>query len=165
MQYSVSEFETIYLRCFPAAFRLALSLLHDEDEARDATQEVFLKLWQTDTAVSNPVAFLIRAVRNVCLNRIAALDTRERFIRNLPLDPFDDPPDDPLDPDDRQAQVRSAVDSLLSPRQRQVVAKIYSEGLSYKQTAQDLDVSVAMVNKSIVGALKKLRSFFNSKKS
>ena len=165
MQYSISEFETIYLRCFPAAFRLALSLLHDEDEARDATQEVFLKLWQTDTAVSNPAAFVIRAVRNVCLNRIDALDARERFIRNLPLDPLDDPPDDPIDPDDRHAQVRSAVDSLLSPRQRQVVAKIYSEGLSYKQTAQELDVSVAMVNKSIVGALKKLRSFFKSQKS
>ena len=42
MQYSTTEFETLYLQCFPPAKRLAISLLHEEDEARDVVHEVFL---------------------------------------------------------------------------------------------------------------------------
>lgn len=58
--------------------------------------------------------------------------------------------------------VQSAVQSLLSGRERQVVDKIYAEGLSYKETAERLDVSVSMINKCIVSALKKLRTHFKT---
>ena len=50
MEYSTTEFETLYIQCFPPSMRLAMCLLHEEDEARDVVQEVFLKLW----AFSNP---------------------------------------------------------------------------------------------------------------
>ena len=158
MQYSIPEFEATYRRCFPPAMRLAVSLLHDEDDARDAVQEVFLKLWESDTVIDNVQAFVVRSVRNVCLNRIAAADTRERFRRRFPIDEIDDT-DAPLVD---EARLQSAIDSLLTPRERQVVEKIYSEGLSYKETASCLDVSVALINKNIVSALKKLRTYFKS---
>ena len=63
--------------------RLAVSLLHGEDEARDVVQEVFLKLWESNIRVENPMAFLLRAVRNACLNRINMLDTRDKICRRL----------------------------------------------------------------------------------
>ena len=44
MQYSTTEFETLYIRCFQPSMRMAMSLLHEEDEARDVVHEVFLKL-------------------------------------------------------------------------------------------------------------------------
>ncbi len=77
MEYSTTEFETLYIQCFPLSMRMAMSLLHEEDEARDVVQEVFLKLWESNIRVENPMAFLIRAVRNACLNRINALDIRD----------------------------------------------------------------------------------------
>lgn len=160
MQYSITEFETIYLRCFPPAMRLAISLLHDEDDARDAVQEVFLRLWESDTGIENPQAFVIRSVRNVCLNRIAAADTRERFRRRYSLDE----PDDGIDIEARHSEIRSAVQTLLTQRERQVVDKIYADGLSYKETAASLEVSVSMINKSVVSALKKLRTHFKTNK-
>lgn len=160
MQYSITEFEAIYLRCFPPAMRLAISLLHDEDDARDAVQEVFLRLWESDTGIENPQAFVIRSVRNVCLNRIAAADTRERFRRRYSLDE----PDDGVDIEARHSEIRSAVQTLLTQRERQVVDKIYADGLSYKETAASLEVSVSMINKSVVSALKKLRTHFKTNK-
>lgn len=160
MQYSITEFEAIYLRCFPPAMRLAISLLHDEDDARDAVQEVFLRLWESDTGIENPQAFVIRSVRNVCLNRIAAADTRERFRRRYSLDE----PDDGVDIEARHCEIRSAVQTLLTQRERQVVDKIYADGLSYKETAASLEVSVSMINKSVVSALKKLRTHFKTNK-
>lgn len=158
MQYSVTEFEAIYLRCFPPAMRLAVSLIHDEDDARDAVQEIFLRLWEADKVIDSPQAFVIRSVRNLCLNRIAAADTRERFRRRFPLDETSDS----TDIEERHLMVQSAVQSLLSGRERQVVDKIYAEGLSYKETAERLEVSVSMINKCIVSALKKLRTHFKT---
>lgn len=126
---------------------------------RDAVQEVFLKLWETDTEVQNPMAFVVRSVRNVCLNRIAATDTRERFARRLSLD---ETVDSDTDAEVRDREIQSAVQTLLSPRERQVVDRIYAQGMSYKETAHSLDVSVALINKCIVSALKKLRTHFKT---
>lgn len=47
MEYSTTEFETLYIQCFPPSMRLAMSLLHEEDGASDVVQEVFLKLWES----------------------------------------------------------------------------------------------------------------------
>lgn len=160
MPYSSSEFKTIYLRCFPPCMRMAICLLHSEDEARDTVQESFLKLWETDMDVINPDAFLIRSVRNACINRINSASTRERIRKQLPVGPIIEE----TDIERRDEEVREAVDRLLTGRERQVVDKIYSEGLSYKEAAESLDVSVATINKNIVAALKKLRIHFKTRK-
>ena len=161
MAYTTTEFETLYKHCFPPAMRLAISLLNEEDEARDTVQEVFARLWESKVRADNPMAFIMRAVRNACINRIRTLDTRQRIQRRLTLEP---PPDD-SDPIDRTEAVTAAIRQLLSPRQKQVVDKIYAEGMSYKETAESLGVTVAAVNKNIVAALRKLRSHFNVEKS
>lgn len=110
MLYSATEFEHIYTSCFPASMRLAVSLLHDEDEARDVVHEVFLRLWESGIRVDNPQAFVIRATRNSCINRINSLDTREKICRRMMLEP---PPDD-FDHEQRGEEMLKAV-SELSP--------------------------------------------------
>ena len=161
MQYSTEEFETLYIQCFPPAMMMAMSLLHDEDEARDVVQGVFLRLWESNTRPDNPKAFIVRGVRNAGLDRIRHLDLRERVRSRLMLEP---PPDD-FDYELRNEEVRTAIRKLLTSRERQVVDKIYTEGMSYKDAAASLGVSVAAVNKNIVGALKKLRTYFKTSKS
>lgn len=161
MQYSTTEFETLYIQCFPPAMRLAISLLHDEDEARDVVHEVFLKLWESDGIVENPNAYILRSVRNISLSRIRRLGVREKVRLKLMLEP---PPDD-FDYEFRNEEVKAAVEHLLTFREQQVVKKIYTEGLSYKDAADSLDVSVAAINKNIVRALKKLRTHFKTGKS
>ena len=161
MRYSTTEFETLYIQCFPPAMGMAMSLLHEEDEARDVVHEVFLKLWESEARVENPQAYLIRSVRNASVSRIRKLDVREKIKAKLMLEP---PPDD-FDYERRNEEVRDAIHLLLTSRERQVVDKIYTEGMSYKDTAASLGVSVATVNKNIVGALKKLRTHFKTGKS
>ncbi|MDE6786713.1 MAG: sigma-70 family RNA polymerase sigma factor [Muribaculaceae bacterium] len=161
MQYSATEFETLYIKCFPPAMRLAMSLLHEEDEARDVVHEVFLKLWEADVKVDNPSAYILRAVRNTSLSRIRKLDVREKVRLKLM---WEIPPDD-FDYECRNEEVKTAVERLLTSREQQVVEKIYTDGLSYKDAAASLGVSVAAVNKNIVGALKKLRTHFKTGKS
>ena len=161
MQSSTAEFETLYIQCFPPAMRLAISLLHEEDEARDVVHEVFLKLWESDVKADNPGAYILRSVRNTSLSRIRKLDVREKVKLKLMLEP----PTDDFDWERRNEEVRTAVERLLTSREQEVVEKIYTEGMSYKDAADSLGVSVAAINKNIVGALKKLRTHFKTGKS
>lgn len=156
MQYSTTEFETLYKQCFPSSMKLALSYLHDEDEARDIVQEVFIKLWESERLVGNPLAFTLRSVKNACVNRINMLDTRERIRQRISLE---NPPDD-CSQEKRHEEVLSSMQRLLTTRELQVVEKLYREGLSYRETSETLGISVATVNKHIVTALKKLRTHF-----
>lgn len=161
MQYSTTEFETIYSRCFPPSMRLAVSLLHNEDEARDVVQEVFVKLWESNIKVDNPMAFIIRSVRNASINRINMLDTREKIRQKLTLERL---PDD-FDSDRRNDEVISAIHRLLTVREQQIIEKIYTDGMSYRKAAESLGISVAAINKNMVSALKKLRIHFKTGKS
>lgn len=161
MQYSATEFETLYTRCFPPSMRLAMSLLHEEDEARDVVHEVFLKLWEMNTHPNNPMAFIIRSVRNACLNRISTLDTREKIRLKLALE---SPPEE-CDIEQRNEEIKLAMQRLLTPREQQIIDKIYTQEMSYKEAAADLGISVSAVNKNVVTSLKKLRTHFNTCKS
>lgn len=160
MSYTAEEFETLYTSCFTPSMRLALSLLRDQDEARDAVHEVFVRLWQSTLHIDNPQAFVIRSVRNACITRLNALSTREKIHRRLALSAPE--ADDDTDIEDQHEEVRTAVRLLLSERERQALERVYSHGQSYKEAADHLGLSVASIHKNLVNALKKLRTHFKT---
>lgn len=160
MQYSTTEFETLYTQCFPQCLRLAISVLHEENEARDVVQEMFLKLWESEKVIDNPRAFILRSVRNAALNRISMIDTREKIRRRLTLESAESD----FDIESRSADVISAIGKVLTPRQQEVIDRIYAGGMSYKAASESLGISVSAVNKNLVTALKKLRTHFKSGK-
>ncbi len=161
MQYSTEEFETLYSQCFPPSMRLAQSLLQEEEEARDIVQEVFMKVWKSEKKIDNPLAFILRAVRNACIDRINRLEFRERIRRQLMLDP----PAEDFDLEQRKEEVMAAIQHLLTTRERQVVEKIYTYGMTYRDAAASLEISVTSINKNLVAALKKLRIHFKTGKT
>lgn len=66
-----SEFKTKVLPLSNKLLRFATQLLHDEEQARDIIQDVFLKLWQKKDSlaeVENLEAFAVRMTRNRCLD-------------------------------------------------------------------------------------------------
>lgn len=160
MAYSETEFESIYIRNFPLGMKIALSLLNEEEDARDVVQGVFLKLWESNIKIENPQAYIIRAVRNSCISRINSLDVRKRIKSKISLEP---PPDD-NEYFQKIEEINKAIPQLLTNREQDVVERIYSDGMSYKEAAENLNVSVATINKNIVSSLKKLRNHFNSRK-
>lgn len=159
MAYSISEFESLYTGIFPPAMKLAMSLLHDESEARDAVQEVMLKLWESELVIANPQAFVLRSVRNTCINAINSKQVRERVMQKLTLDTVEV---DEAEPEQRSRMVLKGVQQALTAREREVVDKVYTQNLSYKDAAAELGVSVAAVNKNVVSALRKLRMYIKN---
>ena len=67
------EFLNTIIPCKNTLYRLAKRLLVSSDEAEDAVQEVFLKLWKGRDKIDNyrsPEAFAITMTKNYCLDRL-----------------------------------------------------------------------------------------------
>lgn len=73
-----SEFQKMVLPLSSKLLHFALHLIQDEEEARDAVQDVFLKLWQKKESldrVDNLEAFAMRMTRNRCLDLVRSKQT------------------------------------------------------------------------------------------
>lgn len=67
------EFITTVLPFKDKLYRLAKRLLVSSEEAEDAVQEVFLKLWKGKSSIKNyknPEAFAVTMTKNFCLDRL-----------------------------------------------------------------------------------------------
>ncbi|MCT8339901.1 RNA polymerase sigma factor [Luteirhabdus pelagi] len=68
-----SEFLKTVMPYKDKLFRLAKRILVSRDEAEDAVQEVYLKLWKGKQKISkydNPEAFAVTMTKNYCLDRL-----------------------------------------------------------------------------------------------
>lgn len=68
-----NEFTAIVMPLKDRLYRLAKRILVSTDEAEDAVQEVFLKLWKGKQQIENyknPEAFAITMTKNYCLDRL-----------------------------------------------------------------------------------------------
>ena len=67
------EFLNTILPCKDTLYRLAKRLLVSSDEAEDAVQEVYLKLWRGRLSIKkykSPEAFAMTMTKNYCLDRL-----------------------------------------------------------------------------------------------
>jgi RNA polymerase sigma-70 factor (ECF subfamily) len=146
-------------------------LLGDREEARDAAQEAFLKAFRAaaDYRPRGKVyTWLYRIAVNHSLNRLR----RRRIVRFLSLtgpaegagggeapafDPAADAPgpDDELESRQRWQRARRAI-AALPANQRAVLVLARFEGLTYKEIAEVLGISLGAVESRLVRAMRNL---------
>ena len=146
--------------------RLCQRLLGDREEALDASQEVFLKVFR-HAADAEPrgrmFTWLYRIAVNHCLNRLR----RRKLVRFLSLsgeseeDRPLEPPSDAADPvveletRERWERTRRAL-AMLPESQRTVVILAKFEGLRQREIAELLGITEGAVESRLVRALRRL---------
>src|SRR5258708_1288931 len=130
------DLEQLYARLEKPVFNVVYRWLWSSEEARDVTQEAFLKVWQArervDLAKAEPLVF--RSALNLAANRLRA----RRLWSWATLEPLRDerpPPDEALDAERQRALVRRAIDALPEKLKR-VVVMCELSGLSYAEVAE-----------------------------
>ena len=154
-----SAFNRDYLPLAPTLYRIAFYILEDQSEAEDAVQELYLKLWESGGAldhISNPKAYCIRVLRNLCLDRIRRAVHLE-VPRELPDEDFAPAPDDIIDARTRLENVLEAVKSLPE-RQRKVLVLRTVDGLSYEEIAAQTGINYLTCRVLLSQARSKLKS-------
>jgi RNA polymerase sigma-70 factor, ECF subfamily len=149
--------------------RLCERLLGDVEEARDAAQEVFLKVYRK-AGEARPqgqvYTWLYRIAVNHCLNKLR----RRKLVRFLRFEgseegegPVFDPPDGAADPAAvlesrrRWQSTRQAI-ARLPESQRAVLVLIRFEGMSYRQAAEVLGITEGAVESRLVRAMRRLEA-------
>ena len=153
------QFKELFLSEYDRMYKAAYILLGDEDDAKDAIQDVFAQLWAGTTPLREESAttFLLTSVRNRCLNIMAQ---RRNTCGTDGFSAFVDSRDD----DEIIAAINSYIDNRLTPQTSRIIRMHYDEDQSYKEISNRLGISLSAVNKHIVQGLRKLRSTFNHRK-
>jgi RNA polymerase sigma-70 factor, ECF subfamily len=152
---------SLYDEHAPSLLRYARGFGLTEDAAEDVVQDAFVALFRhlvLDRPRHNLAGWLFRVTRNLSLKqrrrRGAAVAD---LVADVPLERLVDPADTPEEQlafDQRSRRLQSVV-RALRPRDRQCVY-LRSEGLSYRQIAGALGMSLGGVAKSLARALARL---------
>ena len=158
------ETEILFKTHYTAMFRLAMSLLYDEDESKDVVSEVFASLLGGGMTINsdNARGFLLTCVRNSCINVIRHKQMRERFLKlhSAPIEPQDNGPDDSV----MLAELRDYINNQLPPLSRRIFTLRYLQDMTCQQVADAVGVSRVTVHHHLSQSLKKINAYFNNQK-
>lgn len=153
--------EQLFRKHYAKMFRLARTLLFDPEESKDAVSEVFAHLLEAPVVLlpDTEEAFLMRSVRNRCINILAHKSVKERTSRLL----FLDARDTPADSDDEQLELLRRIISRLEPPIRSRIMRLrYLEEMSYQDIADALGVSKVTVYNHLSQAIDTVKQLFKT---
>jgi RNA polymerase sigma-70 factor (ECF subfamily) len=167
-----AAFDTLVERYQQRAFRLAWSILRDTEEARDLSQEAFVRLYQTAGTFRGRSRFstwFYRLLVNLCLDQrrrqrgwrqMVGLGNREEDDAPSAVDRLPAPAVDPVEALGRERQVARvwAAAASLSPQQRAVLTLHIQEELPMSEVANVMGCAEATARVHLHRALAALRA-------
>jgi RNA polymerase sigma-70 factor, ECF subfamily len=173
-QADFSTFEELYREHGKKILNLAQRMTGNEDDARDLTQEIFIKVYESLASFegkSNIYTWIYRIAVNHIFNHLSKM-RRTRWLNVLnenimdalreeqvdPLYPVNSgemPPDLQMEKREREKIVRQMIDSL-HPKYRVPFLLFRYEELSYEEIASTLNLSLSAVEARIHRAKKQL---------
>lgn len=147
----------IFARFYKPLCNYANVILNDKHTAEDIVQSIFIQLWEKDQIrhLENPEPYLLRCVKYKCIDyRRGTRYKNEQSFEYLP-EPL---VDSGLDlPEEDVIPLLHFFAAKLPPKMQKVFLLSRTNGLSYKQIAEQEDISVKTVENQMGSALKKLR--------
>lgn len=167
----VPDFERIFAAYQPRLKWLALRILGDEEDARDAVQEAFVRLHQSNGSLDRTKslsAYLSQTTVNVCLDELRRRRTRPQTCSLETTWGPDGPPDDAGDPlsitlaraqRDRINQVLVRLPTVY----REVLVLRSVAGLSYEELAQAQACPIGTVRSRLARGRLRFRRLWDRK--
>lgn len=154
-------FEEIYRRYWSLMYMHALKMLKDEDDTRDALQDVFTSLWlnrETIDLNSNLAGYLYTCTRNKVLDIIAKQRIRVNYLDSLVS--FIEINSNRIIDTITEKELSQALDNeikQLPDKMRQIFEMRLYKHQTYKEIATELSLSEKTVKKQISNAIKIIR--------
>ena len=144
---------------------LAERITGNRDDAADAVQDAFVKLWQQQDRYktdSHAQGASMTTVRHL------SIDTARRNTRQADVSiehanvTFEEPTDD--DRMEAYRQVRLIIDNELSSRQRSIIDMREIDGLDFEEIATRLEMTAVNVRVELSRARKRIREIYRNRK-
>lgn len=166
---NIDEFNSVFNAYYPRFIRFALGYVKENEIAEDFVLEAFSAYWENRINLridTKPQAYILTIVKNKCLNYLQHLQVRQRAEQQLnehnewklQLSISTLQSCDPAFLFSKEIQ--QIVDSTLKrlpEKTHQIFNLSRNKGLSYKEIANELNISVKTVEFHISRALEHLR--------
>ena len=153
-------------------YRHALYLLKNSEDAKDMTQETFIKAWQHRTKIRRETvhSWLLKCVQNLCFNQLRRRkfqvhlseeedETFEMLLHTHSYQSNPSPEETAVNQELKQL-VHQAIGEL-PPAMQSIVIMRELEEMSYKEIAEVLKQPENTVKSTVFRARKKLREILN----
>ena len=153
-----SNFELIFKTHYPALCNYAFAIVKDKMIAEDIVQSLFVQLWENKkmNAVQNHERFLLRATKFKCIDYLRSAKTK----KTVDLNDIDEPSYQKLSEikEEDISPLLHYFASKLPPKTRMVFLKSREEQKTYKEIAEQMNISVKTVEGQMGRALRQMRS-------
>ena len=152
------EFLNTILPCKNTLYRLAKRLLVSSDEAEDAVQEVFLKLWKGRDKIHHyrsPEAFAVTMTKNYCLDRL-----KSRQASNLKIVHTNYKNSDNIEKDVEATEGVELVTKIMQtlPEKQKMIMQLRDiEQFEFSEIAQMLSINETAIRVALSRARKTVR--------
>ena len=152
---------TVFTRLRRKFLNMAMAILPNEDDAADALQDAFCKLWpRRDTINDETKAEALTGVtlRNICIDR-----TRKRSLPTVPLNEEHDTVDSETtykEREERYNSVKAIIDNELTKLQRRIIELKEIEGVEIVEISRQLQMTESAVRMNLSRARNKIRECY-----
>ncbi len=153
-----SEFINLFSQMYQPVKNFVYYKTADIDLADDITQETFIKIWEKRNEIrQNTVKSLLYTIAgNLCKNRFEHQQVVFEFANNFRQNEFSASPEFELELKEFNHKLQNAI-GALKEKNRVVFLMNRIDGLTYKQIADNLDLSVKAIEKRMKAALNELK--------
>lgn len=157
------EIERLFKTHYMKMYRLAMTILYDEEESKDVVSDVFARLIDDGVKVRTETAehYLLTSVRNRCLNVVAHKQTTERFARLMLRQGAET--STVADDMDRLDDLLQFVDGQLPPLSRRIFRLRFLKDMTYQEVADEVGVSKVTVFNHLSQSMEKINAYFKNK--
>lgn len=158
---SEKDFEILFRKYFDKLLNFAFNMVKDEEASRDIVQQVFLNFWNIRDKVkikSSLQGYLYRSVYNSSINHIkySARSVRVSNYSGYENNLLKNDEGQQIE-EERLKLLQQSIDNLPAKRRAIFMLNRFN-GMTYKEVAEHLGISVKMVEKQIAKSLKSLRA-------
>lgn len=159
-QMTDEEIGELFRSTYPRLYRLAYSLLNDQEESKDVVSGVFMEILDKHILARDINTYLISMVRNRALDILRHRQVKDD-VQTILLQEYEQVATYEISDDEHIKEIHNFIEKELTPKTRKVLQLCYDDKKSYKEVSSELGISIQAVNKHISQALRKLRKRFN----
>jgi RNA polymerase sigma-70 factor (ECF subfamily) len=164
-----AAFQTLIESKLKSILLQAMNILHNQQDAEDATQEIVLSVYNNISKLRDPHVFnawLNRIIVNTCntnlskkIRRNESLGTEEFYVSIIDED-LDFLPDEHLAGKEHREKIRHIINDLPE-RRRDAIRMYYFDEMTYVEIARIMNVTVSSVSAYIVKAKKQIKKKYD----
>jgi RNA polymerase sigma-70 factor, ECF subfamily len=154
--------DALYLHTSAKLFGVLLRLLNDRQEAEDALQEVYIRVWQRadrySVSAASPISWLVAVTRNHAIDRLRKRKTSAGNLEDAENVKDDQPtPEAVVEAEGEKRRLDHCLEELEAVK-AEAVRGAYLDGQSYQELAERHGIPLNTIRTWLRRSLMKLRT-------